>query len=118
MRVLQRAVAVLHPLGGCIVLTREVSGKKNERNIPAILISVSRRQAGKRLKKSRRTKDVRRDWNQSLETTPTVALVEHDADADQKDSDSLLEPWLWPPVEPVSCLKRQQVSSQWASRLA
>jgi hypothetical protein len=51
MRVLQRAVAVLHPLGGCIVLTREVSGKKNERNIPAILISVSRRQRAKRLKK-------------------------------------------------------------------
>jgi hypothetical protein len=30
-----------------------VSGKKNERNIPAILISVSRRQGAKRLKKNR-----------------------------------------------------------------
>jgi hypothetical protein len=69
-----------------------VSGKKNERNLPAILIIVSRRQGAKRLKKSRRTKQVRRDQDQVNGTSPTVALVASDADADQKNSDSLLEP--------------------------
>jgi hypothetical protein len=91
----------LHPLGGCIVLTREVSGKKNERNIPAILISVSRRQRAKPLKKLAPNKYVRRDQDRVNGTSPTVALVAHDADVDQKNSDWLWSSWLLRPVERI-----------------
>jgi hypothetical protein len=61
MRVLQIAVAVSTPYGAGACLFTKSSAKKNERNIPATIFNVSRRQAGNHTKNRAGNRLIRRD---------------------------------------------------------